>query len=102
MIIGSKTMQNARPSVRFDRVSSEEQRDGFSLDAQESMGQKYAKERGLKYVKIWSVDESASKEDERKHFFAMIDFVKGKDVKDVVFDKIDRACRGFKSAVMIE
>jgi site-specific DNA recombinase len=101
-LIGEIKMKCLRPSVRFDRVSSEEQLKGFSLDAQEDMGQEYAHKKGLKYLKIWSVDESASKEDERKHFFEMFEFVREKNIKDVVFDKIDRACRGFKSAVVIE
>lgn len=89
-------------AVRFDRVSSEDQRDGFSLDAQKTLGEKYAKEHHLKLVREWSVNESASKENERKFFFEMIDFVKKNNIRDVVFDKVDRACRGLKSAVVIE
>ena len=95
-------MSETRLAVRFDRVSSEDQRDGFSLDAQKTLGDKYAKEHTLKVVKFWSVDESASKEDDRKFFFEMVDFVKANNVRDVIFDKVDRACRGLKSAVMIE
>jgi site-specific DNA recombinase len=89
-------------AVRFDRVSSEDQRDGFSLTAQQTMGERYACENYLRVVKSWSVDESASKEDDRKHFFEMLDFVKSNNVTHVIFDKIDRACRGMKSAVLIE
>ena len=95
-------MSETRVAVRFDRVSSEDQRDGFSLEAQKTLGDKYSKEHSLKVVKFWSVDESASKENERKFFFEMVDFVKANNVRDVVFDKVDRACRGLKSAVMIE
>jgi len=90
------------PTVRFDRVSSVDQRDGFSLASQQTLGEKYAKENNLRVMKSWSVDESASKEDERKHFFEMVEFVKNNKIKDVVFDKVDRACRGLKSAVVIE
>jgi len=89
-------------TVNFARVSSADQRDGFSLGAQHILAKQYAKKNGLKIVKSWSVDESASKELDRKHFFAMIDYVKKNDIKEVVFDKIDRACRGLQSAVKIE
>lgn len=89
-------------AVKFDRVSSKDQRDGYSLEAQNELGGKYAKERGLKIVRAWSVHESASKEDDRKHFFEMIEFVKTNNIKDVIFDKVDRACRGLKSAVKID
>ena len=89
-------------AIKFDRVSSRDQVDGFSLEAQRVLGEKYARDNGLKLVRTWSVDESASKEEDRKHFFAMIDYVKEKKIKHVVFDKVDRACRGLKSAVQIE
>ena len=92
----------ARDAVRFDRVSSEDQKSGFSLDAQRSLGERYAKEHQLNVRKIWSVDESASKEDDRQEFFDMIDYIRANGIKDVIFDKVDRACRGFKAAVMIE
>ncbi len=89
-------------AVKFDRVSSKDQRDGFSLDAQRTYGEGYVLENGLEIVKSWSVDESASKESDRRHFFAMLDYVRLHGIKNVVFDKIDRACRGFKSADLIE
>ena len=89
-------------AVQFNRISSEGQDDGFSLDAQDSLGKNYAKIHKLKVVKSWSEVESAYKEDKRKHFFAMIDYVKKNDVKNVIFDKVDRAVRGFRSAVVVE
>ncbi len=89
-------------AVRFDRVSSMDQRDGYSLDAQRDNGTLYANKSGLKVVKAWSVDESASKEEDRVEFFDMVQFVKREGVEAVIFDKVDRACRGLKSAVLIE
>ena len=89
-------------AVDFDRVSSAEQRKGFSLEAQADAKDVYAKKMNLKVVRRWSVDESASKEGERKHFFEAIDYVKTNSIKHFVFDKVERACRGFKSAVLIE
>lgn len=92
-------MQHA---IKFDRVSSRDQRDGFSLDAQRVLGEKYANENDLKLVKTWAVDESASKEEDRKYFFEMLEYVVKQGIRHVIFDKVDRACRGLKSAVQIE
>ena len=95
-------MSKENSAVKFDRVSSKDQRDGFSLDAQGHGGEKYALDKCLRIVKSWSVDESASKENERRYFFEMVEFIKANNIKHVIFDKVDRACRGFKSAMMIE
>ncbi len=95
-------MSKKRKSVKFDRVSSGRQEEGFSLEAQDEMGERYAKNNNLLIVKNWAVSESASKEDDRKHFFEMINYIKKNNVKDAIFDKVDRACRGLKSAVKIE
>ena len=92
----------ANLAVDFWRVSSTEQRDGYSLDAQASKAAEYKKAAGLKSVRSWAVSESASKEFDRRKFFAMIGFVVEHGVKHVVFDRIDRACRGLRAAVLIE
>ena len=89
-------------AVDFWRVSSSDQRDGYSLDAQESKAAEYKRAAGLKSVRSWSVSESASKEFDRKKFFEMIGFVVEHGIKNVVFDRIDRACRGLRAAVLIE
>ncbi|MBK8202627.1 MAG: recombinase family protein [Bdellovibrionales bacterium] len=88
--------------VSFLRVSSIDQRDGFSLDAQGTLADKYVEDKQLSLVRNWAVDESAANHADRKHFFAMLEFVKANDVKNVVFDKIDRAVRNLESAVEIE
>src|SRR4051812_17016649 len=89
-------------AVVFSRVSSEDQRDGFSLDAQLSLALKYADEQKLEVKRSWKVDESASKENDRKHFFEMVEYVKDNQIKNVIFDKVDRAVRGFRSATLID
>jgi site-specific DNA recombinase len=89
-------------SVEFWRVSSTDQRDGYSLGAQETKSGDYKKDHGLKSARSWSVSESASKEFDRKKFFEMIDYVTTYGIKNIVFDKIDRACRGLRAAVLIE
>ena len=99
-LVASDTPANL--AVDFWRVSSTDQRDGYSLEAQESKAVEYKKAAGLKSVKSWAVSESASKEFDRRKFFEMISFVMENGIKNVVFDRIDRACRGLRAAVLIE
>ena len=89
-------------AVEFLRVSSDDQREGFSISAQEEKSKEYMAEHGLHCIKGWSVTESASKELDRKEFFDMLKYVSENGIKNVVFDKIDRACRGLRGAVLIE
>ncbi len=63
-------------AIQFNRISSDSQDDGFSLEAQEQLGSEYARRQGLRVVKVWSEVESAYKEQDRKKFFQMIEFVK--------------------------
>lgn len=97
--VSSKAQEDA---VEFDRVSSKSQEDKFSLISQKKLASEYAQRHGLRIVSAWSEVESASKEEGRKKFFEMLDYIKDHGIKNVIFDKVDRAVRGFKSAVMIE
>ena len=61
-------------ALLYVRVSSKEQeKEGFSLDAQEKLGNDYASRKGLKIAKIYKVSESAWRE-ERTVFNQMIDY----------------------------
>lgn len=91
-----KGKKGGRPAVAFYRVSSDDQEDKFSLVSQARLGHDYASKKGLSIVKTWSEVESASKENSRKHFFAMVQYIKDNGIKDIIFDKVDRAARGFK------
>lgn len=86
----------------FDRVSSADQRDGFSLEAQKELSFKYADEKNLKIVRHWSVDESAAVHLDRKHFNEMLSLAQSTNIGHIIFDKIDRAVRNLESAVAIE
>ncbi len=89
-------------AIVFDRVSSSEQKEGQSLEAQRKGNNEYAKQNKLRIVKAWSVDESASKEEDRKIFFQAVEYLRENNIKHILFDKVDRCCRGFKAAVLIE
>ena len=89
-------------AVDFWRVSSTDQRDGYSLAAQERKAVEYKRAARLKSVQSWAVSESAAREFDRKKFFMMLSYVIARGIKNIVFDKIDRACRGLRAAVLIE
>lgn len=97
----SNSIGIGEPAVAFWRVSTPDQKE-FSLPAQAKAGSEYVERHGLKIVEFWSEAESASKETERKIFFKMVAYVKEHGIKNVIFDKVDRAVRGFKSAVIVE
>ncbi len=81
-------------ALLYVRVSSEEQeKDGFSLDAQEKLGREYAKKHNLTIVKFWKVSESAWRNN-RKQFQNMIDYAqRHTDVEHIIFDVLDRMTR---------
>ena len=83
-------------TLLYIRVSSKEQeKEGFSLDAQEKLGIDYALRHGLKIVKTWKVQESAwSNKKARTAFDQMIDYAKRHDdIKHIIFDITDRMTR---------
>lgn len=95
-------MKSVENAVIFDRVSSADQRDGFSLEAQRGLASKYVADKKLRVLRDWSVDESAANHADRKHFFQMLEYVRTNRITHVIFDKIDRAVRNLESAVEIE
>ena len=81
-------------SLLYVRVSSKvQEREGYSLEAQEKLGKEYAKRNGFEIVRIWRVSESAWKH-ERKAFNQLIEFAKRhNEIKHIIFDITDRMTR---------
>ncbi len=81
-------------ALLYVRVSSKEQeKEGYSLDAQEKLAFDYAQRNNLKIIKNWKVSESAWRK-ERKEFNKMINYAKNHPkVKHIIFDVIDRMTR---------
>ncbi|MGB8656637.1 MAG: recombinase family protein [Candidatus Zixiibacteriota bacterium] len=81
-------------ALLYTRVSSKEQeKEGYSLDAQEKLGCEYALRKNLNITRSWKVSESAWKQ-ERTAFNQMIEYAKKHDeVKHIIFDVTDRMTR---------
>lgn len=81
-------------AILYVRVSSKEQeKEGFSLDAQEKLGLDYAKRKGFEIIKVWKVSESAWRE-ERGSFNQMVEYArKHSEVRHIIFDVTDRMTR---------
>ncbi|HHT9107121.1 MAG TPA: recombinase family protein [Candidatus Wunengus sp. YC63] len=81
-------------ALLYIRVSSKEQeKEGYSLDAQEKLGLAYASRKNLNIDKIWKVSESAWDEG-RTAFNQMIECAKRhNEIKHIIFDITDRMTR---------
>ena len=91
-----KNMAQNIKAVSFSRVSTREQREGYSLDSQDSRITQYCERLHMPIIKIISFEESSTK-GSRKQFYEVIDFVKKqKPPIAIVCDKVDRLQRSFK------
>lgn len=98
MISSKKCPQKA---IIFARVSSVNQSEGHSLNAQVSRLQEYCRQKNLEVVKEFSIVES-SKTRGKKEFLEMIDFINEQKTKIVlVVDSIDRLYRNFQELPII-
>ena len=88
--------------VIYTRVSSQEQAEGYSIDAQLNLLKEYAMKKDLTIVREFSDKETAKRGSARKGFHSMLDFIQGNGVKTVLCEKVDRFSRNFKDAQVIE
>ena len=92
----------ATKGVILTRVSSKEQEEGYSIEAQKHRLQSYCERRNLSLIKTFELVESSTQGD-RKQFMAMIKFVKGcRETIAIVADKVDRVQRSFKEYPMLD
>ncbi len=90
-----KGIEQKMKAVIFARVSTKDQEEGHSLDAQISQALNYAIENGLQIIKQFKIIESSTK-GKRPEFKQMIDFVRGsKDKIAVLAYNTDRLQRDF-------
>lgn len=99
-----KTVDSSKTStVILARVSSKAQEDeGYSLDSQQKLLQGYCQTNGLRVVKIFKIAETASKDQSRKIFSEMLEFIRRNNVYNLAVEKTDRLTRNLKDAVAID
>lgn len=92
--------------IAWARVSSREQKEGYSLDAQMRLIREKANREGWKIIKEFTVAESASSKANRLQFDNMLQWVKKnakrENLKGLVCHKLDRACRNMRDAVRLQ
>lgn len=87
--------------VLLIRVSSKEQEENYSLEAQEAKLKQYCDLKGLKDIKVWRIVESST-QGERKEFNKILDWIKEQDAMvALVVDAVDRLQRSFKETVVL-
>lgn len=85
------------------RVSSREQEQGYSLEAQETLLREHCLRQGLSVKFAWSFSETASKYELRKKFKEFVQEVKRTKVCHIVAEKVDRVSRsGSRDSVLID
>lgn len=89
-------------AVILARVSSKEQEEGHSIEAQIKRLQEYCQRKGLEVIKTFQITESSTKGD-RKRFMEMLNFCKTqKDMTAVVADAVDRIQRSFAETPLLD
>ena len=95
--------QGNRAAVLYARVSSKDQeREGYSIPAQQRLLRKYARAHGLTIAKEF-VDVETAKQAGRAGFGAMLAFLKAdQSCRTILVEKTDRLYRNFTDYVTVE
>lgn len=90
-------------AVLITRVSSKEQeKEGFSIPAQQKLLREYARKNGITVVREFT-DVETAKAAGRASFGKMVQFLRSnRDVKGILVEKTDRLYRNFKDYVLLE
>lgn len=92
----------ATKAIILARVSTKEQEEGHSIDAQKHRLMEYCQRSNLEVIKTFSIIESSSRGD-RKLFMEMIKFAKTqRETIAVVADKVDRTQRRISEIPLLE
>lgn len=95
-------MTQATKAIILARVSTREQEEGYSIDAQINRMQEYCRRKGLEVLRSFTIIESSTNGD-RKHFMEMIAFAKQQRTTiAIVADKVDRIQRSFKETPLLD
>lgn len=91
--MGASPVKGRESCIIVNRVSSAEQRDGYSLDAQSRHGKEYVQSRGFLVLREFTFQESASKTREKRQFDEVLSFIathRGRTPLHVIVEKKDR------------
>ena len=89
-------------AVLLARVSSREQEQGVSIDAQVASLHEYCKNKSLEIVKEYIITESSTRGD-REQYHEMLDFVKKyKEKIAIVVNCVDRLQRSYKDTPILD
>jgi len=92
----------AKRAVILARVSSKEQEEGYSIDAQKHRLENYCSRHKITNIRTFEIVESSTSGD-RRQFMDMIKFVKGqRETIAIVADKVDRVQRSFKEYPLLD
>jgi site-specific DNA recombinase len=96
-----KERKQATKAIILARVSTKEQVEGYSIDAQKYRLEEYCTRRGLEILKIFEFSESSTRGN-RDKFKQAIEFAKSqKEVIAIISDKVDRLQRSYKETPML-
>lgn len=92
-----------RQAVLYARVSSREQeREGYSIPAQQKLLRKYAEANGIRIIREF-IDVESAKSSGRKEFGEMLRFFSANPTcRIVLVEKTDRLYRNFRDSISIE
>ena len=90
-------------TVILARVSSKAQEDeGYSLDSQLKLLEGYCDKNNLVVVRVFKIAETASKEQGRKVFHELLEYIEKNNIYHLTVEKTDRLTRNFRDAVAID
>ena len=93
--------ENQIKAVLYARVSSREQSEGYSIDAQVELIREYASKHKITLVREFIEIESA-KEAGRPGFDSMVHFLSSNGIESILVEKTDRLYRNIKDWVTID
>ncbi|GIX04905.1 MAG: hypothetical protein KatS3mg114_0774 [Planctomycetaceae bacterium] len=92
--------------IIWARVSSREQKEGYSIDAQLRATRERAAKHGWNVIREFSVAESAKRGATRQTFNDMVRWVKAnakrENLRAILSHKLDRVCRNMRDAVRMQ
>ncbi len=96
-----KDRKKATKAIILARVSTKDQEDGYSIDAQKYRLQEYCVRRELEILKTFEFSESSTIGN-RDRFKEAIEFAKKqKEIIAIIADKVDRLQRSYKETPML-